>query len=174
MQHPSAHSHTRSQPNQTAQPALLQTRRAAQPCHQGLHTSGATFGCVKCSEATSGAPAAAAESHFTRPTLRYRRGPRVSRMRCSGCGAPARCAPPTHTRLVPLVRALPQLCMLTCGFLTVLTMVTRWTTQFCSRNPARSARAFSRCGFACRSRLPQLRLTQQLPPLVCNGPRAFD
>ena len=35
MQHPSAHSHTRSQPNQTAQPALLQTRRAAQPCHQG-------------------------------------------------------------------------------------------------------------------------------------------
>ena len=39
MQHPSAHSHTWtwtwSQPNQTAQPALLQTRRAAQPCHQG-------------------------------------------------------------------------------------------------------------------------------------------
>jgi hypothetical protein len=36
MQHPSAHSHTRNQPNQTAQPALLQTRRAAQPCHQRL------------------------------------------------------------------------------------------------------------------------------------------
>ena len=36
MQHPSAdRTHTRNQPNRTARAALLQTRRAARPCHQG-------------------------------------------------------------------------------------------------------------------------------------------